>query len=220
MPFYFSVRISNILKRVLSMKSLFIIPLVLLSLVSSSSWALSIDDLVGNDADGLTYQKFTSTPFTGKLNEGLQRGSFKNGKKEGSWEEYRENGLLFKKGTYKNGKKEGSWEEYRENGLLFKKGTYKNGKKEGSWEEYPLKYGVPDPFGDYKAKYQLMTYKGDYKNGKKEGSWEKYRENGKLLDKGDYKNGKKEGYWEYYNQDGSLEKNRTGTYKNGVKVSD
>jgi antitoxin component YwqK of YwqJK toxin-antitoxin module len=196
MPFYFSVRISNILKRVLSMKSLFIIPLVLLSLVSSSSWALSIDDLVGNDADGLTYQKFTSTPFTGKLNEGLQRGSFKNGKKEGSWE------------------------EYRENGLLFKKGTYKNGKKEGSWEEYPLKYGVPSPFGDYKAKYQLMTSKGDYKNGKQEGSWETYRENGQLSSKGGYKNGKQEGYWERYKRDGSVDILYSVKYKNGVKVSD
>ena len=206
------------------MKSLFIIPLVLMSLVSSPSWALSMNDLVGNDADGLAYQKFTSTPFTGKLNRGLQRGSFKNGKREGYWEEYRETGLLFKKGTYKNGKKEGYWEEYRENGQLSRKGDYKNGKKEGYWEEYyydSFSIDLSTDFLGMKGVDKLMmTSKGDYKNGKKEGSWEKYRENGKLLDKGDYKNGKKEGYWEYYNQDGSLEKNRTGTYKNGVKVSD
>ena len=89
------------------MKSLFIIPLVLMSLVSSPSWALSMNDLVGNDADGLAYQKFTSTPFTGKLNRGLQRGSFKNGKKEGYWEYYNQDGSLEKNrtGTYKNGVK-------------------------------------------------------------------------------------------------------------------
>ena len=176
------------------MKSLFVIPLVLMSLVSSPSWALSIDDLVGNDADGLAYQKFTSTPFTGKLNRGLQRGSFKNGKKEGYWE------------------------EYRETGQLSRKGDYKNGEKEGYWEEYYL-----DDFGINRFNFgidKLMTSKGDYKNGKKEGSWEGYWGNGQLMYKANYKNGKEEGYSEYYNQDGSLDKDRTGTYKNGVKVGD
>ena len=85
MPFYFSVTMNNISKRVFSMKSLFIIPLVLMSLVSSSSWALSEDDLV--ERAGLWYEEFSSTPFTGEV-DGLYRGSFKNGKKEGSWEFY------------------------------------------------------------------------------------------------------------------------------------
>jgi len=181
------------------MKTLFIIPLVLMSLVSSPSWALSMNDLVGNDADGLAYQKFTSTPFTGKLNRGLQRGSFKNGKREGYWEEYRETGLLFKKGTYKNGKKEGYWEEYHENGQLSSKGDYKNGKKEGYWEEYYLDSFSIDLSADFlgmKGVDKLMTSKGDYKNGKKEG------------------------YWESYKLDGTVWKDFNGTYKNGVKVSD
>ena len=154
------------------MKSLFIIPLVLMSLVSSPSWALSIDDLVGNDADGLAYQKFTSTPFTGKLNRGLQRGSFKNGKREGYWE------------------------EYRETGLLFKKGTYKNGKKEGYWEEYYLDSFSIDLSADFlgmKGVDKLMTSKGDYKNGKKEGYWESYKLDGTVWKdfNGTYKNGVK-----------------------------
>ena len=83
-----------------------------------------------------------------------------------------------------------------------------------------MKYGVPNPLGNGKAKYPLMTSKGDYKNGKKEGSWETYWENGQLFSKGGYKNGKKEGYWESYSLYGSVWKELTGTYKNGVKVSD
>ena len=110
------------------MKTLFIIPLVLLSLVSSPSWALSEDDLVLRA--GLHYEKFTATPFTGELDEGLDRGSIKNGKREGSWESYYENGQLGAKGNYKNNKLEGYWEAYDEDGnALNGTGTYKNGVK-------------------------------------------------------------------------------------------
>ena len=143
------------------MKSLFIIPLVLMSLVSSPSWALSMDDLVerdgipGLEGYGLYYEKFTSTPFTGEVDEGLARGSIKNGKKEGYWETYWENGQLFIKGSFKNGKKEGSWELYWDNGRLFKKGNYKNDFKEGYWEDYNRDGTV----------FESNT--GTYKNGKK-----------------------------------------------------
>ena len=62
---------------------LFIIPLVLMSLVSFPSWGLTMDDLV--ERDGLYYEKFTVVPFTGEINEWLERGTFKGGYKEGSW---------------------------------------------------------------------------------------------------------------------------------------
>ena len=109
------------------MKSLFIIPLVLMSLISFPSWGLSMDDLV--ERGGLYYEKFTSTPFTGELDEGQHRGSIKNGNREGNWEHYWENGQLGMSGDYKNGKQEGYWEYYSENGQLEGTGTYKNGVK-------------------------------------------------------------------------------------------
>ena len=138
------------------MKTLFIIPLVLMSLVSFPSWGVAYDDLVYRAH--LFYEKFSATPFTGELDEGLIRGSFKNGKPEGSWEEYWESGQLQLKTTYKNGKREGSWVRYFSTGALWGKGNYKNDNREG--------------------------------------------------------------YWEWYNRDGSINKDRTGTFKNGVKVSD
>ena len=70
------------------MRTLFIVPLVLMSLVSFPCWGLTIDDLVIRA--GLYYKKFTATPFTGEV-EGLDQGKFKQGKKEGSWECYFEN---------------------------------------------------------------------------------------------------------------------------------
>ena len=61
---------------------------------------------------------------------------------------------------------------------------------------------------------------GSFKNGEREGSWVGYHENGQLLEKGDYKNGLREGSWVDYNKDGSVSTDATGTYKDGVKISD
>ena len=92
-----------------------------------------MNDLV--QREGTYYKKFTEVPFTGKI-EGKSQGSFKNGKQEGAWVGYHDNGQLFYKGYYKNGKTEGSWVSYWRNGQLFSKGYYKNGKEEGSWVYY------------------------------------------------------------------------------------
>ena len=73
-----------------------------MSLVSFPSWGLTMDDLV--ERDDLYYKKFTDVPFTGEIDEGLKRGNFKNGRKEGPWIGYHENGQLHYKGEYKNGK--------------------------------------------------------------------------------------------------------------------
>ena len=40
------------------------------------------------------------------------------------------------KGTWKDGKGEGLWEVYHDNGLLWYKGTYKDGIPVGLWEHY------------------------------------------------------------------------------------
>ena len=87
------------------MRTLFIIPLVLMSLVSFPSWGLTMDDLVIRA--GLKYEKFTATPFTGEVDEGLYRGSLRNGKREGSWETYKSDGTVDEEGTgtFKNGVK-------------------------------------------------------------------------------------------------------------------
>ena len=134
------------------MKSLFIIPLVLMSLVSSPSWALSMDDLVIRA--GLYYKKFTATPFTGEI-EGIFNGSFNVGKREGSWEYYHKNGQLWMKGNYKNNKAYGIWEEYYDSGQLNNKGNFTNQKKDGFWEWFNTDGTVRD------------TLTGTYKNGLK-----------------------------------------------------
>ena len=79
------------------MRTLFIIPLVLMSLVSFPSWGLTYDDLVKRE--GIYYKKFTDVPFTGEVDEGVSKGSIKNGKMEGYWERYWYNGQLKGKGS-------------------------------------------------------------------------------------------------------------------------
>ena len=92
--------------------------------------------------DGLTYQKFSQVPFTGKVTEKAQ-GSFKNGKKEGYWESHDFNGKADGfSGTYKNGKREGSWVVYYSSGNINQKyaGTYKNDVKiDERWDEKILR---------------------------------------------------------------------------------
>ena len=87
------------------MRTLFIIPLVL-SLVSFPSWGLTMGDLVVRER--VYYEKFTSTPFTGEVDEGLERGSFESGKRQGEWVAYDPNGQLSYKGSFKNGRTMGN----------------------------------------------------------------------------------------------------------------
>jgi hypothetical protein len=112
------------------MKTLFVLPLVLVSLLSFPSWGLSIDDLVYRK--GLYYKKFTDVPFTGEI-EGRISGSFIDGKFDGLFVHYWENGQLQTKGVYKDGKKEGKWVYFFMDGAVFEAltGTYINGVKVG-----------------------------------------------------------------------------------------
>ena len=87
-----------------------------------------MDDLV--ETDGLYYQKSTDVPFTGKVT-GKYQGTFKDGKLDGPWVRYHDNGQLWDKGDYKNGKREGTWVYYNRDGSknTDNSGIYRNGKK-------------------------------------------------------------------------------------------
>ena len=176
---------------------------VLFCLTLSVGWSVTMDDLFKRD--GLYYKKFTEVPFTGKT-DGKSQGSFKNGKREGSWAKYWYNGQLWNEGDYKNGKREGSWIGYYKNGQLHYKNNYKNNKMEGSWVSF--------------HKNGQLNSKGDFKNGKKEGLWLGYYGNGQLLLKGQFKNGLQEGSWIGYHDNGTINMRFTATFKNGQWISD
>ena len=85
-------------------------------------------------------------------------------------------------------------------------GSIKNGKREGIWIGY--------------HKNGQLRFKENYKNGKKEGEYISYWGDGRLLTKGNFKNGEKDGAWVVYTKTGNVVKEYTGTYKDGVKISD
>ena len=108
--------------------------LLVVLLFPSLALGETMDDLV--ETNGLYYKKFTDVPFTGKIAGKYHQGSIKNGKKDGPWVRYHNDGQLRSKGTYKDGKKYGPWVYYWSNGGLSSKGTYKNEKYVGPWVTY------------------------------------------------------------------------------------
>ena len=114
---------------------------------------MKLDDLVLRV--GLYYKKFTDVPFTGEVNDGLDRGPFKNGKMEGPWVQYWRDGEVLSKCHYKDGERDGLWVEYHENGQLRWKGDLKEGERDGPWEFFN-EDGTQDSEGS-----------GTYKNGVK-----------------------------------------------------
>ena len=115
-----------------------------------------MDDLV--ERNGLYYKQFTDVPFTGNIT-GDEQVSFKNGKREGAWVRYFDNGQLSDKGNFKNGKIEGAMVSYHKNGQLSGKGNFKNGKAEGVWVGY------------YKDGTVRKKWTGTFKNGEKISDW-------------------------------------------------
>jgi antitoxin component YwqK of YwqJK toxin-antitoxin module len=159
------------------MKKLFLLPILLLSLISTPCLSETTkDDLVIRD--GLFYKKFTDTLFTGKVT-GKMEVRVVEGKAEGDWIFYHENGNLKYKMSINNGKPEGETIGYHENGQLSEKGSYKNGKREGEWVGY--------------RENGLLSSKGSYKNDKMEGEWVMYYKNGTAVKEytGTFKDGKK-----------------------------
>ena len=94
---------------------------------------VKFEDLI--EREGRFYKKFTDIPFTGEVT-GKKQGTLKDGKQEGPWVEYYDNGQLKGKATFKDGKPDGPVVIYRRNGLLLLRGTFKDGKREGSWVRY------------------------------------------------------------------------------------
>ncbi len=121
---------------------------VLLCLSASVVWSETWDDLI--QRNGLFYKRFTDVPYTGKTT-GVIESTFKNGKLEGYWIRYYDNGKISSEGKYKNHKKEGVWISYHKNGQISSKGKHKKNKREGIWFVYKKDGTVWKEFtGNYK----------------------------------------------------------------------
>jgi antitoxin component YwqK of YwqJK toxin-antitoxin module len=166
----------------------------------------------GNYQKNLKVGNWVSYTKEGEL---VYKGSFNQGLKQGDWIESRDwmnysKFFLFQDySSHKNGILDGPYKKICRNGNLRLEGTYKDGKTEGKWTEY----------GCSGSLWEITNYK----NGLLNGPYRRYNDYGTT--KGNYKNNKKEGEWIVYNyslkmKSGYIDKDRSGTFKNGKKISD
>ena len=78
-------------------------------------WEISEEKIWKSFGDDETQQKY--------------KGEIKDGKPDGTWEMYHENGQLRSRGFFKDAELDGSLEIYSEDGLLMVKDFYENGKR-------------------------------------------------------------------------------------------
>jgi antitoxin component YwqK of YwqJK toxin-antitoxin module len=137
-------------------------------------------------------------------------GEYQNGKEEGEWRNFWDNGVIKNKSTFKNGKLNGDWFSYTPQKTLIVEGKYQNDLKTGEWRDYynngrlkeintykvvkvkdkqndvlilGMKKLISIPNGKYEAFSHLdyrLKAKGQYKNGMKEGTWYDYYPGGEI----------------------------------------
>jgi len=157
----------------------------------------------------------------------IKKGGIKNGKYEGNFYEYNEDGKIAFEYYYKNGVLEGKYcrNFYNNEGKLSGKycGLYSNDLENGLWRNIILdskeektiefwNYTNGELNGDFKEIKNDSIFIGNYKNGLLNGSLNIYSNrfavilgqdfddslNWKLIETGEYFNGEKNGYWKYF----------------------
>ena len=85
-------------------------------------------------------------------------------------------------------------------------GYMHNGKREGYWRFF---------YGD-----NVLKATGNYKHGMQNGKFTIYHDNSQILYQGNYLEGKKEGLFNFYYKDGRINKQKSGIYRDGLKIED
>lgn len=174
-----------------------------ISFISCSSVVdIDLEDSYLTTKKGIQYYK--GEPFTGKLVQynnttGTQilDSNYKEGKLEGEYETFYENGDTKIKTTYKNGLLNGEYIHYHGNGQVFKRYNYNNGN-ELDYEVY---------FGNGQLNIQQEFPNGIYRQ---------YTETGLLVKTYQLKNGERDGLFVTYFNPSGREKYKL-SYKEGIR---
>ena len=127
-------------------------------------------------------------------------GSYKDNLRVGKWKYYFLDGKIEQEGRYANDNPDGTWIWYFDNGQVRKEQEYVRGLEDGNSVEY-----------DYEGK--IIT-KGKYVEGMKEGEW--FFELGDYREEGTYYDDERTGTWKhFYALDGTLK--FKGDYQNGLE---
>lgn len=118
-------------------------------------------------------------------------GHWKEGKQNGLFQLYTEDGILVDDANFKDGERDGLTEQYySDTGNLRVKAVYKEGVLHGEF-----KYCFPNGHTQAIANYE---------NGNLNGKFDEYYENGNLKLTGFYKESLQEGEWQYFNEEKNL----------------
>jgi len=126
-------------------------------------------------------------------------GSFKEGLKDSLWSYAYYTGALEKTSTYVDGELNGPYHYYFDNGQINVEGQYSDGKKTGIWTWYTNK-GTKD-------------MQGSFKNDMQHGKWTYWHPTGEVSYYAEYKDNQKHGLWTYLYKNGN-------TFKKGSFSAD
>ena len=158
-------------------------------------------------------------PFSGRTKSASEEYtdiySYKNGELDGLNVVYYKNNIK-EIGHWKDGKQNGLFQMYTEDGILIDNANFKDGERDGLTEQFyndtgklrvsaNYKNGVLE--GEFKAYYPNGNLQGEvnYVNGEMNGDFKEYHENKKIRLSGSYKNSLQDGEWKSYLEDGTLE---------------
>ncbi|HMZ48638.1 MAG TPA: toxin-antitoxin system YwqK family antitoxin, partial [Flavobacteriales bacterium] len=159
----------------------------------------------------------------------------KDGKKEGLFRNFGEDGKPTTAAIYQSGQKmsegavndvgalQGNWTEYYGSGEKRAEGGYKDGKKDGPWTFYH-RTGEVEQRGNYvnglpQGEWVWFFPSGarhreeHYRKGKEDGASVEYDSTGAVITQGEYIDGLKDGPWIYHVGDHT----ETGAYKDGLR---
>ena len=163
-----------------------------------------------------------------KYNKLVEKGEYKEGRKNGTWIEYYSDGAIKSEKPFSNGKVNGVHKSYYTDGKPESVKGYKDGVEHGveqrwHWEtgKMTVDANYEDGKPDGKQTRHISSNNGDYvevshyAKGVQTGDFSQTWATGKPRVQGKYKNGQKEGVWMEYRSSGKLEKSTT--YKNGER---
>ncbi len=162
-----------------------------------------------------------------KYNKLAEKGSYKEGRRDGTWFEYNSDGTSPKsERRFKDGKLDGMQKTFYTNGKLESEKGYKMGAEDGPERRWEYQTGKQTVDANYKddrpegkqtrhisSNVGEYTQVSNYKNGLQTGEYSETWLSGMLRTKGQYKEGKKDGQWIENNTDGT--RKLETTYKAG-----
>jgi antitoxin component YwqK of YwqJK toxin-antitoxin module len=156
-------------------------------------------------------------------------GQYRQGRREGDWTYWFDNGQINRMVSFKNGQLDGQWEVYRADGTLAAKQSFAAGLRDGTWviynetgkqplreENYADKGKVDGVWKLWYPNGQLQQQAG-FKLGQRHGALIQWKEDGSKVSESNWVNGKLDGTATIWLADGGK---TVQQFKNGLLVSE